>query len=302
MEITQASLQALQTSFSSIFRSAYRDTPEFGSVISTQVPSSTSVNTYGWMRRLLEMRKWEGPRVAQNLNTHAYTLENEDYEATLACDRNDIEDDQLGLFSPRVQELGRVARRFKDQLLLAVIAENPVGFDGVTFFNDAHPLDPAGTQDNVSTETFGPDNWQAVRARMQGYTGEDGRPLGVNPNLVVIPPEYERMAKHIFQAPLAANGGTNVQNGEARYLVIPEWAGTNQWYALDVSAPIKPFLFQLRKAPVLVSKTSMTDDNVFREKEFLWGLDARGAAGVTCWWLAHKSTGAVEAVTQLPAA
>ena len=56
MQITPAVIQALQTSFSTIFKSAYRDTPTFWARLATRVSSSTKTNTYGGMKRLLEMR------------------------------------------------------------------------------------------------------------------------------------------------------------------------------------------------------------------------------------------------------
>lgn len=302
MQITPAVIQALQTSFSTIFKSAYRDTPTFWARLATRVSSSTKTNTYGWMKRLLEMRKWVGPRVIQNMSAHSYILENEPYEATLGVDRDEIEDDALGLFDARVQELARVGARLPDQLVLDVLVNGHtnLGFDGKAFFATDHDLDPAGNQSNLITQLFTPAGWAFARATMQSYTGEDGRPLGVNPNLVVIPPEYEFMAKHIFAAEYTHGGGSNVQKSEASYLVIPELAGTTDWYALDVSAPIKPFIFQDRRAVQLVAKTAVTDDNVFMLREFLWGVDGRGAAGYGPWWLALKSTGAAGAVTQPP--
>lgn len=300
MQITTATLQALQTSFLTIFKKAYRDTPSFWARLATRVPSSTKTNTYGWMKRLFEMRQWIGPRVIQNLNTVSYQIENKDYEATLGVDRNDIEDDQLGLFDARVAELARVGARLPDQLLLEALlaGETNTGFDGKAFFATTHDIDPSGNQSNLIAQLFTPAGWAFARATMQSYTGEDGRPLGVNPNLVVIPPEYEFMAKHIFAAEYTPGGGSNVQKGEASYLVIPELAGTTDWYVFDTTAPIKPFIFQDRKAVQLVSKTAVTDDNVFMLREFLWGLDGRGAVGYGPWWLALKSTGAAGNVTQ----
>jgi phage major head subunit gpT-like protein len=303
MQITPENIRALQTSFSTIFKGAYRDTPTFWAKLATRVSSSTKTNTYGWMKRLLEMRKWVGPRVIQNLGAHSYLIQNEPYEATLAVDRDEIEDDALGLFDARVAELARVGARLPDQLVLEALlnGHTNLGFDGLAFFSASHDLDPAGAQSNLITQLLTPAGWAFARATMQSYTGEDGRPLGSNPNLLVIPPEYEFMAKHIFNAEYVPGGGSNTQKGEASYLVLPELAGTTDWYALDTSAPIKPFIFQDRRPVQLVSKTAVTDDNVFMLREFLWGVDGRGAAGYGPWWLALKSTGAAGAVTAPPA-
>lgn len=305
MQITQASLQALQTSFSSVFRGAYKDAPRFWSEFAMRVPSSTATNTYGWMHRLLKMRKWDGPRVVQNLKTHAYVLENDTYEATLGVRREEIEDDQLGLFGPRVQELARVAARLPDDLVLeALRAGNStgIGFDGLAQFAEGHILSPNGTQNNTGAETLSQANWTAIRAEMRSYQGEDGKPLGVNPDLVVIPPQFETVAKQIFEAeyvPFAAGttttsgggGNSNMTKGEARILVIEEMTPADGWFVFDTTGPMQCLIFQDRKPVQMVAKTNMSDDNVFHLNEFLWGLDGRGAAGYGPWWLGYHATG-----------
>jgi phage major head subunit gpT-like protein len=306
MLITPATLQALQTSFSTIFGAAFkRRTTPLKDRLAMTVSSTTKTSTYGWMSPLFAMRKWIGPRVVQNLRANTYMIENDPYEATMAVDRDNIEDDQLGLFNTRVEELAYVGSRLPDQLILEALNNGAsttlgLGFDGLANFSASHTLDPAGVQSNLVAANLTPAGWAFVRSTMQSFTGENGEPLGVNPNLVVIPPEYEFAAKHIFKSALTHGGGTNVQAGEAEYLVVPELAGTTDWYAFDTSQPIKPFIFQLRKPVQLVSKTAVTDDNVFWQKEFVWGVDGRAGVGYGPWFLGIKSTGAAGAVTQPP--
>lgn len=305
MLITKAVLQALQTSVSTIFRSAYRDTATPILQLATRVVSNHKVETYGWMQRLLEMREWIGPRVIQGMATQAYTLENKTFEATLAVDTEEIADDSLGLFSPRVEEFGRVGARIWERLLIDALvngnAATSLGFDGVAFFSTAHTLNPAGNQSNAisgGTSAFSEINLDIGIAAMRRYTGEDGRFLGVKPTHIVIPPELEITVRKVLKAALIANGGTNVFNGILEIIVIPELAAsgsqgaTSVWYLVDLSAPIKPLLLQVRKPVQLVSKANLTDDNVFWQKQFVWGIDCRGVAGYGPWWLACRFAGA----------
>lgn len=301
-QITVPVLQALQTSVSQIFRSAYRDTATPIVQLATTVPSSHNTETYGWMQRLLEMREWIGPRVIQGLNTQSYTLQNKTFESTLGVDREEIEDDTLGLFNPRVEEFGRVAARIWERLLLdALINGNVagnVGFDGLTFFNASHTLNPAGVQSNLisgGTSVFSSANLDIQRTAMQLYTGEDGRLLGVKPTHLIIPPALEMTARAVLNAQFVSTGGTNVFNGLLETIVVPELPGNGSasvWYLADLSAPIKPLLLQVRKPVQLVSKTAETDDNVFLQRQYLWGIDCRGVAGYGPWWLAMRMAGA----------
>lgn len=289
MMLTPAAIAALQLSFSAIYRSAWDSTPEWGSDLATTVPSSTRSNTYGWMARLPSLRKWFGPRLIQNLSAHKYTIENEPYELTVGVDRDDIEDDNLGVYNPIIADMGRSARKWPDQLLKQILQAGTtgLGFDGVPFFSASHPLNPAGVQSNnfTSTALTGP-NFALVRAAMSAYTGEDGEPLGVQPALLVVPPALEDTANTIVTAEFGASGATNVQRGQAKVKVIPELANqATTWYVADVSKPIKGLIHQLRKAPILVHKTAPADDNVFWQRQFVWGVDARGAAGYGPWFL-----------------
>jgi phage major head subunit gpT-like protein len=299
--ITKAVLQALQTGFSTIFRGAYRDTPTPVEQLATIVPSSHKIETYGWMQRMLEMREWIGPRVIQGLKTHAYQLENKSYEATLAVDREEIEDDSLGLFDARAAEMGRVAARIWFKLLIDALvngnAATSLGFDGVPFFSTSHPLNPAGVQSNNFVGAGFAFSEAALIAgvnAMKRYTGEDGRFMGVSPTHLIVPPELEIPARKILNAALVTNGGTNVLSGYLQIIVIPELAATGTggadsvWFLADLSAPIKPLILQKRKDVEFVSKTALTDDNVFFARQFIWGVDCRGVAGYGPWWLAAR--------------
>jgi phage major head subunit gpT-like protein len=289
--ITPATLQALQTSVSFIFQSAYRDYAEqLSGLVSTEVPSSTQTNTYAWMLRLLSMRQWNGPRVIQNLQSKVHAVSNRDFEATVGCDRNEIEDDQLGVFSLNMQMLGRSAARLRGELCREAIVNNAVGFDGVPYFAANHPLNPAGVQSNTSALALTQTNLAAVKALMMSFAGEDGKPLGVRPNLVVVPSSLELTIKTILVAEYGANGASNVSRGDMQYYVDPELVDQNDWYVFDTTAPVKPVIFQNRKSPQLVQRTSPDDDNVFSQRQFIWGVDARAEAFLSLWWLGYKAT------------
>lgn len=293
MLITKTAIQGLQTTFSTIYQKGWGLATPRLIEIATQVPSSTKTNTYGWMARLLKMRKWEGPRLIQNLSTFAYTLENDPYELTVGVDRDDIEDDQLGVYNPLFEELGRQSRLWPDQVLKTALqaGTTQLGFDGVAFFATTHALNPAGNQsNNFTTTALSATNFGTVRAAMMAYTDETGEALGVMPDTLIVPPQLEDTANVILKAAFGSGGATNVQQGQAKVIVAPQLAnqGTT-WYVADTSSAIKPLVWQLRKAPVMVAKTQVDEDNVFFQRQFVWGLDARGAAGFGPWFLAARA-------------
>lgn len=65
------------------------------------------------------------------------------------------------------------------------------------------------------------------------------------------------------------------------------------WYLLDCSRSLKPLIFQERKKPQFVSKTAITDDNVFHSNEFVYGVDSRCNVGFGFWQMAQGSRAAL---------
>lgn len=65
-------------------------------------------------------------------------------------------------------------------------------------------------------------------------------------------------------------------------------AGT-AWYLLDVSRPLKPLIFQERRAYDLRSMNNLDDESVFMRDEFRYGVDARCNAGFGLWQMAYGS-------------
>lgn len=307
MQLTKPNLDALQTTFSSKFRTAYKDAPHFWSRIAMKVSSSTKVSTYGWMLPLFKMRKWVGPRTVQNLKTASYVLENETYEATLGVPREEILDDQLGLFGPRVVELARIGARLPDDLVIEALRAGTVavgtgiGFDGQGQFSEGHVMSPNGLQNNTGTETLSQANFSAIRAEMRSYQKEDGTPLGVMPDLLVCGPAFEAVARQILEAEyvpfvgVSGGGNTNVTKGQCKILIIEEMTAADGWFLFDTSGPMQCLIYQEREAVTMVPKTAVTDDNVFFLNQFLWGLSGRGAAGYGPWWLGYHASGTTAA-------
>lgn len=65
-------------------------------------------------------------------------------------------------------------------------------------------------------------------------------------------------------------------------------AGT-PWFLIDASRVLKPIILQKRRDFDFVSKDRVTDDNVFTNREFHYGADARGNVGYGFWQFAWGS-------------
>lgn len=63
-----------------------------------------------------------------------------------------------------------------------------------------------------------PDSYEAARTAMQQFKGDNGRPLGVRPSLLVVPPSLEGVGRRILHADANNYGATNVWKGSADLL------------------------------------------------------------------------------------
>ena len=130
---------------------------QYGRIAST-VPSSTKSTKYGWLGKLPSMRKWVGPRSIQNLSEYSYTLENETYELTIGVDREDIEDDNLGVYSHQFSEFGMSVAADVDQRIFGLLKAgfDTECYDGQNFFDTDHPvIDADGASKSVANTDGG---------------------------------------------------------------------------------------------------------------------------------------------------
>ena len=129
---------------------------------------------------------------------------------------------------------------------------------------------------------------------MLSFVGPEGNPLSVLPVFLLVGPNQRDAAwdlvKNTVTLTGAAGAGAAIQNrtlGRAQLRVHPRITG-NQWFLLGVKGTIRPVAVQKAKEAVLVAKDKVDDDNVFFNKEFIYGADAIGEAFLT---LPHLAIG-----------
>lgn len=110
--------------------------------IAMLVNSSGYGENYAWLGEDPKLRKWIGPRQVQRLAAHRYTIDNEPYEATIGVNRDDIEDDRLGVYTTRAVQMGLSARMWPDEVVFALLelGISSVCYDGQFFFDIDHPV------------------------------------------------------------------------------------------------------------------------------------------------------------------
>lgn len=229
MLVNAANLNALRVGFRTNFQGGLGQAPSMHERISTRVPSTSRKEKYGWLGKVPGFREWIGARQVQNLSQYDYEIENRPFEQTVGVDRDDIEDDNLGIYAPLFTELGRSAGAIYPELIFGLLKAgwSTLCYDGQNYFDTDHPvLDINGVPQSV--------------ANTDGGAGEP-------------------------------------------------------WFLMDVSRALKPTILQVRKEPQFVNKDDPRDDNVFMNKEFVYGADMRCAVGFGFWQFAWGSKQTLDA-------
>lgn len=292
MQINQASLRGLYTAYSMAFNKGFQAVESHYNQIATTVPSSTGEQKYSWLGQMPQMREWIGEREIQNLSAYDYAIKNKKFEMTIAVKRDDIEDDQYGLYSMQFANMGECAAQHPDNLVFKALMdgfETPC-YDGQPFFSDAHKVEGT-TYKNKSDKKLSSATYLEGRTAIMSICGDKGQSLNLVPDLLVVPPSLEMTARQILEAE-QIDGTSNVLKGTAKILVEPRLSPKpDYWFLLCTNKFLKPMIYQNRKSIKLTSMTKDTDENVFMRDEYLYGADGRSNVGYGFWQMAYGSTG-----------
>src|SRR5512141_2981732 len=151
MIINQEALARLYIGFTAVFNAAYQETQTWYDRVAMTVPANTRIMDYKFLLDFPMVREWIGDRQISSLEPKAYQVESKDWEATIEVDRNDIEDDQLGLYNPIISALAQEARKHPERLIADLLngGFTTACYDGHNFFATDHPVG-AGTMANFA--------------------------------------------------------------------------------------------------------------------------------------------------------
>lgn len=142
MELNRNNLNVFFTGLKTAFQNAFASAEIYYPAYTMSVPSSTAQEQYAWLGMIPGLRQWIGDRVLANIRTYDFTIRNLDWERTLAVSKNNIVDDQYGIYAPMAAALGLEARRHPQELIdqLLLNGFTALGYDGQPFFNANHPV------------------------------------------------------------------------------------------------------------------------------------------------------------------
>ena len=292
MLVNRETLADLFVAFKAAFMEGFGKAEVQSAMVRLDVPSSTTEEHYAWLGQWPKLKEWLGDRVIEQLKAHDYRIKNKKFESTVGVQRDDVDDDRVGVYKPMMAEMGYAAATHPDELVFALLKAGltTLCYDGQNFFDTDHPV---GRDEVVSVSNFGGGgstawylldlsrmlkpiifqkrrdydfralnkldddhvfkrdeflygvdarvntgfglwqlayasqqtlnaaNFNAAYAAMQDFKSDEGRPLGVRPTHLVVPPTLRAAALEVVKAERNASGATNINQNAVDVMVVP---------------------------------------------------------------------------------
>jgi len=272
--------------------------------------SSSDQETYPWLGSVASMREWKDERIPKGLLEHNFSVVNKDWEGTISVDRNEIEDEKYGQTTIKVRQLADEARRFMGSMIFTLLNQGNLStgtgiyaglnincYDGNAFFSAAHSEGASGTQSNLAAAALTNTSLRAAITSMKGIVDDQGKPLYVRPDLLVVNQANEWKARELLNSTYYPEGGTegavvgtkvanNVLKGVVDLYVTP-YVSADNWFLLDTTRVVKPLMLQIRRKVAFDSLTEGYEK--FMRKKLFFGTDWRGQAAFGMWQYAYAS-------------
>jgi phage major head subunit gpT-like protein len=296
--VTSDFLAGVLTNFRALYEKDFQAAQAFQAwrQVAMEIPSKTLTETYEWFGTPPQMEDvTHGEPSLEGLEEYNFSITNNLYKAAIEVSRSAIEDDRLGLILPRVRQLGGEAARHPGQLIFNLVADNGVAYDGTAFFANTRVIGKSANIDNIIGGAYGAGTvaefqagLRAGRAAMIQFEDDQGRPMALTPNVLMVPPDLEETAFQSLnveragrqdRAVIPPSPGASFNAGGYMVIVNPYLATADDWYMFHVAGAIKPFVYQTRIAPALEGITTPNSESGIIRDKFLYSVRARYNAG-----------------------
>ena len=287
--------QLFRAGLKTLFFQTFTETQANWDKVTTRVPSDKDTENYAWLGALPGVQEFLDERKTQDMAAYSYAIKNKTWESTIAVDRAALEDDLYGQIAIRIKQMAAVAKQHLDTITFGLLNAgftNPC-YDGLPFFG-THPISSSegasGTQSNTGTDGLPAQSLQAAITQMMRFTDDQGKPAGVMPNLLVIPPEQYWEATQLLNSsfyPDPAVVGTqdlaiNPLKGMLTVLTTPYLSSPANWFLLDTKRVVRALVLQMRKEFEFSAQEGSSEEGFMRD-QYLYGVRARYNVGYGDW-------------------
>jgi phage major head subunit gpT-like protein len=287
------------------------------------VPSTKEAEVYPTLGAVPQMTLFEGERKFSGVgNKQTFMVFNKSFDTGIKIPLTVFQDDQYGILTQKIAELAMEGKRLPVSLVYSVLHNGAqtsgstyqAGFDGLPLYSQDHQGVGSAFQSNMlgGTNTLNAANLQEVIANMRTLTEQTGRPLGIIPDTLIVPPMLEIPAKQLLHSAFFMSVGTassqnttattpagvyniptsNEFGGILKKIIVNEYlTSPSEWHVACTGRMTKPVLLQERQAPMLTVKMDPnTSDDVMKENNAFASIYARWGAAPGNWMTVYQGS------------
>lgn len=253
--VTQGILDAAQAQFSLWTDEVKGQAPTWHKRWLTDIPATQLALIYSFILRLTRAQEWLDERHVGNLERHVMMFKLKTYDSGVAVSREDLlYPGQLAAVKPEIQNLPEDRDRLTADEVIDILnnghaaAQKYVGYDDKPFFSATHPgrsSDANGKLTNINQRNYQASlaltdaNALAIEAEMMAYRGDNGRILGVKPNVLYYASDLKATAMNVVEKQNLAGGESNTTYKRWELEEHPE-LDAGIWGLADLSKRSKP--------------------------------------------------------------
>ena len=297
MPITTGDIQALLVpGLKTAFFDTFAEQASQWKDVATEIQSDKDTEQYAWLGALPGVHEFLDERKTGDFSEYQYAIKNKTWESTISVDRAALEDDLYGQIAIKARSMAQTAAQHLDITVYGMLEGGFVNkcFDGQPFFGSHTQGRDAGgapiTQSNSMSGLLSALSLQAAITQMMRYRDDQGRPMGIIPDRLVVPPELYWEAAVILNSafypdPVSTASqqlAMNPLKGLLSLTTSPYLTNPNDWYLLDTKRVVKGVVLQMRK-PFEFEALEQNSETGFMRDVYHYGVRARYNAGYGDW-------------------
>lgn len=257
------------------------------------------LNRQLWLDNVPKMRLWEGDKVLSMLRGESLSIVTRPHEASIMIPKGDIINDELGLYTDKINQLGDSYTWHLDELFIGMLIAGLQGtalgttYDGQNLIDTDHTYLGNGTgatYSNKVTGAFSATVYQSAINLFMSMKDENGLPIGGiggrRLSLLHGPTNRNAVRTVLNQENIVGATQTNLDKGTAEP-VCSEWItagavynvfGTSitltglEWFLIPEGSTA--VMIQIKRDPEFLAVDKGDDEFSFRTGKLLYGIES----------------------------
>lgn len=289
-------IRAARTAYYAIARKRMTAPGAFHPKVATVAQTSKDVSVSLWLSRHPRMRKWtSGPKLKKKFRVGSDRITTDPYESSVMVPVDDIENDDFGMWSEAIGNMGQAYPEALDTLAATLLnnafnSTYGTSYDGQNLIDTDHTTIAGGSnQSNLVTGALSATTLDTAFRRFGEMVDEEGQPMPRKPKTLTVGFQNRDVARKLLGQDALATGETNMNKGILELEISPYVTGTNWFVTVEGSAAL---VIHVKKRPIWLAVDDPNGDFRFETASHKYGIEAEFGGKPGMWEDIVGGTGA----------